>query len=453
MSSASKQNKKSIGKEFLCKVRYQNPLPVVPFPPKLLPIPPTYVDANGGSYSQARLAHYVEYRHTTLEEATPYPMHIDADLGMPIDPCMLGTFDEDYRPGALQPQELDPRDEFLLNLPTTTEPAAPAPNTSSTSTSGGPAARPVVRVQEKRKFDHSLEGQLQAIEDTFACYAKYADLEDGQARLLRDMKHPTNSKLTAVEAIPVFPDEHTWVNNYTAFTLDTCPEPQYTSMKNCPDMDAAKRQKLGDEARQSIVFRLRDRTNNFGQSERWVESFLPEDSEMATKIHERLTDGRQAGEQDSGVEYRFEKARDYDLPGLSEAHRQDMYMFTINNGEAVYVPIKSRAMLKRRQVPLNVQLEEERDDPLYVTHMGLQLREMKEEEIQDQQEAMNKLRKKIKEEIVHNTGRTEETDENVDIGDDMFDDSQDIDSAHEDSRRRHRRSASFSSSSSRVDDF
>ncbi|KAJ1936646.1 hypothetical protein FBU59_004987, partial [Linderina macrospora] len=443
----------SIGKEFLCKVRYQNPLPVVPFPPKLLPIPPTYVDPNSGSYSQARLAHYVKYRHTTLEEATSYPMHIDADLGMPIDPCMLGTFDEDYKPGAQRPQKLDAEDEFLLHLPTSTETPAAVPNAASTNAPNGPPAKPAVRVQEKRKFDHSREGQLQAIEDTFACYAKYADLEDGQEKLLRDIKHPTNPKLTAVEAIPVFPDEHTWANTYTAFTLDTCPEPQHASKKRRPSLDAVERQRLGDEARKSIVFRPRERVNNFGEKEQWVESFLPEDSEMAVKIHERLIAGRQADEQDAGVEYRFEKARDYDLPIRPESHRQDMYMITIDDGKAVYVPIKSRAMLKRRQIPLTIQLEEERDDPAYVTHMELQLREMEEEELHGQQEAMNKLRKRIREEVVRNQGRSEDTDENVDIGDDLFDDSQDVDSTRADAHRRHRRSASLSSSSSREDNF
>ncbi|KAJ2814282.1 hypothetical protein FBU31_007348, partial [Coemansia sp. 'formosensis'] len=217
----------SVGKEFLCKVRYQNPLPEVPFPPKLLPIPPTYVDPNAGSYSQARLHHYVEYRHTTLEEATPYQMFVDADYGMPIDPCLLGAFDEERGAVGPMPQVLDEKDNFLLNLPTANTasngvsgvngsgPQTPASSTPpitsgvpETIAATGLGQHPGVRkagMQRissslKRKFDHSLQGQLRAIDESFEYYAKYSDRADGEQDLLRDLRHPTNSNLQAVEA-------------------------------------------------------------------------------------------------------------------------------------------------------------------------------------------------------------------------------------------------------------
>ncbi|KAJ1963186.1 hypothetical protein GGI12_002201 [Dipsacomyces acuminosporus] len=462
MSLSLSDSYRTLGKEFLCKVRYQNPLPVVPFPPKLLPIPPTYVDPNAGSYSQARLQHYVEYKHTTLEEATPYPMHVDADLGMPIDPCTLGAFDEDKGAARPKPHKLDEKDEFLLSLPSSTNPAAaksevatPAngsgANTPSLqpSTTGafapqqGPRQHPSVgraSSSRKRKFDHSKEGQLQAIEESFEFFAKYDERQDGSEELLRDLRHPTNSKLKAVEAIPLLPDEKTWPNMYTVFSLDACPEPEYVAQKN-GTTGAAEVEELGDEARESLVLRPRVRKNNLGEDEQWIECFLPEDEDTAKRIRTRLRNTAQpVNDDDEGVEYRFEKSREYDMPIRPDPHRQDLYMITLNAGAdtqlvATYVPVKARVMLKRRRIPLAVRQQEEIDDPLRVTSLALQLREFSEDEIQERSEASNLLHEVIKEEIVRgSTARNDETDENIDIGDDLF-----ASDADDRSRRRNRR--------------
>ncbi|KAJ2629563.1 hypothetical protein GGF44_004244, partial [Coemansia sp. RSA 1694] len=171
-------------------------------------------------------------------------MFVDADYGMPIDPCLLGAFDEERGAAGPRPQELDERDMFLLNLPTAgkaiagtvgvngsgasgaqtpTSEALPlngeAPETATTGL--GPQSsikkaglqRPAST--PKRTFDHSLEGQLQAIDESFKYYAKYGDHADGEQELLRDLRHATNSSLRAVEAIPIFPDEDLWANNYS----------------------------------------------------------------------------------------------------------------------------------------------------------------------------------------------------------------------------------------------
>ncbi|KAI7827370.1 Paf1-domain-containing protein [Kickxella alabastrina] len=382
-------NKKQVGKEFICKVRYHNPLPEVPFPPKLLPIPPTYVDPNAGSYSQARLHHYVEYRHTTLEEATPYPMYIPAAQGA-------------AKPAATA--------------------AASVPGLSRTASGA-----------TKRTFDHSVEGQLRAIEESFQYFAKYDDQPDGQEALLRNLRHPTNPNVHAVEALPLYPDSSLWPNLYTVFTLDTCPEPEF--MQDFSRMSAEERQQLGDLARESLLFRPRMRQNHLGEDEQWIESFLPED------------------------ERPFEKSREYDMPVRPTALRQELYMLTFDREgdepQARYVPIKARVMLKRRRVPLAVRQMEEQEDPLRITSLDLQLRDFSEDEIQERAVAMNKLHEVIREEIVHTSGvaRNEDTDENVDIGGDHVFDSDDDNnrrSARNSRGRRnhHARAHSYSSASS-----
>ncbi|KAJ1667943.1 hypothetical protein IW140_003476 [Coemansia sp. RSA 1813] len=471
---------RNVGKEFLCKVRYKNPLPEVPFPPKLLPIPPTYVDPNAGSYSQSRLHHYVQYRHTTLEEATPYPIIVDADYGMPIDPCLLGAFDEDRGASLLAGAEIDERDRFLLNLPSTsngaTAEAGVAAAAAESNVQSDGVATPVSQhsghgVKQpgvsrtaggaKRMFDHSIEGQLRTIEESFACFSKYDNNPDGgEQELLRSLRHPTDSKLRAVESYPLFPDEDLWSNIYTAFLMDTCADPEFLVEKR-EKINADEYKRAADLARDSLVFRPRVRQNHLGEDEQWIECFLPEDEATAHRARSRMLSNapfNKASDQD--VEYRFEKAREYDMPIRPDAAtRQDLYMITIdtaNDGSsgsrpvAKYVPIKSKVLLKHRQPMLSRMHEQgELDDPLRITSLDLQLRDFSEEETQERAAARNKLHEIIKEEIVHTSGDSPRNgdgdDENIDVGGGLFDDDYE-DSGANRNAKRHRRTPSYSPS-------
>ncbi|KAJ2852457.1 hypothetical protein IWW36_000344 [Coemansia brasiliensis] len=379
-SSSSRGPKKSVGKEFLCKVRYQNPLPSVPLPPKLLPIPPTYVDPSVGSYSQARLQHYVQYRHSTLEEATPYPLMVDADYGMPIDPCLLGAFDDDR--AAIAPQQLDPEDEFLLHLPTTdardslAEQSTDA-NTPNARAKGGSARTPGLKRTSsgaKRVFDHSLQGQLQTIDSSF----KYFDKFSSEQELLQSLKHPTNSQLQAVESIPLFPDEALWPSNYALFSLDVCPEPDFIRTKKS-QMDADEYRQLGEKARESLLFLSQAGTNNLGEDETWCEVFLPESNETAVRASEQLKQGSVL----DGSEHRLKMTCEYDAQ--NDPIKQKHLMITIGEGDdgskvAKYAQFKGKILLKRSKVPRSSRNYNTVDEYKELTNIGLQLRELTEAE-------------------------------------------------------------------------
>ncbi|KAJ1726190.1 hypothetical protein LPJ61_005360, partial [Coemansia biformis] len=233
--------------------------------------------------------------------------------------------------------------------------------------------------------------------------------------------HPTNSKLHAVEAVPLFPDTEIWPNMYTVFSLDVCPEPEYVGEMK-PEPEAGERRRLGDAARESLVFRPRVRQNNIGEDEQWIETFLPEDADTAAHLCSRLADATPASEGDADVEYRLEKSREYDMPVRPATHRQDLYMLMVDTerGEgagavARYVPIKSRVLLKRRQAPLPGRQHEMADDPLRITSLDLQLREFSEEELQERAAAKDRLHDVVREEIVRvSAAHDDEGDEHVD---------------------------------------
>ncbi|KAJ2725993.1 hypothetical protein GGI07_000921 [Coemansia sp. Benny D115] len=465
-TSSSSKNKKSVGKEFLCKVQYQNPLPELPFPPKLLPIPPTNVDAKAGSSIQARRQYYFEYRHTTLEEATPYPLYVDADYGMPIDPCLLGLFDDQPAQPATA---LDKEDEFLLSLPSAMEVLAVEEASGSQGVAGSGTQTPVSAgsksagkakgpgaTTNKRSFDHSVEGQLRAIEESFSFFSRFDAQPDGEQALLRSLRHPTNAKLHAVESIPLFPDDSIWANEYNIFSVDSCPDPEYARASGTQDASSGNElRELAKLAKDSMVFRSRVSVDHLNEQKEWFEGFLPEDADTARRVYERIQNGGALGPADDGVEYRFDNVCEYDVPPPAATSTQDYYMITFTEGpsrRAQYVPIKKRLMLKRRRVPATLRQEEALEDENHVTCLDLQLREFSEEEIQARSVAMNKLHEVIKEEIVHASpsARNGYSDEKVNVGGDPLFDSDDEDDHGMDrhgSRRRHRRTPSYSSSS------
>ncbi|RUS23099.1 Paf1-domain-containing protein [Endogone sp. FLAS-F59071] len=91
---------RKLGAEFLCRVRYRNNLPPLPFAPKLIATPPL-------------TARFVKYESTSLIEKTPYALAVDQDLGMPIDVATvqylerleLGGGQDDQAVQAISPED------------------------------------------------------------------------------------------------------------------------------------------------------------------------------------------------------------------------------------------------------------------------------------------------------------------------------------------------------------
>ncbi|KAJ1679157.1 hypothetical protein EV182_002616, partial [Spiromyces aspiralis] len=229
---------RKIGSEFICRVRYYNPLPPVPFPPKLLPVPPTYADFDAGNIKQARTRRYYEYRHTTLDEVIPLPYYADSELGIPIDPCMLGVFDEVQEKPELH--RLDPEDEFLLAKPGAPAGAKKAPQALSgkalralaisTPKMPKPAASRPDTTKPSRAVpeDFPVETQIEAVTQTFEYFSKIEDGgEQAKDEFLAGLRHPMDSSLKAVDMYPLVPNFEQWQYTYSTLIYDELPIPQY----------------------------------------------------------------------------------------------------------------------------------------------------------------------------------------------------------------------------------
>ncbi|WVQ74973.1 hypothetical protein IAR50_004581 [Cryptococcus sp. DSM 104548] len=191
--------------DLLVRVRYQNPLPQPPFPPKLLNVPTTV----------ARLGHpsYLEQ----LSASTPLPMLVDSEMGMHID---LNHYD------ALNPIPDPERVHNPIDL-TLLAPFNP-PSTSSRELKSAPSAtdvswmrnssyitrrnnarrkETVTEAREEEVVDASEAAQLLTIEKSFL---------DVTTQDAKDVKHPDPKKknLTVVDSYDILPDDDAWSNNY-----------------------------------------------------------------------------------------------------------------------------------------------------------------------------------------------------------------------------------------------
>ncbi|WVR00044.1 hypothetical protein IAU59_007186 [Kwoniella sp. CBS 9459] len=197
--------------DLLVRVRYLNPVPNPPFPPKLLNIS---TDIN-------RLGEPSYLDH--LAASTPLPMLVDAEMGMPLN---LNEFEGiwDGRDQALNPtpdlaRVHHPIDVALLapfkpptelngdqKPPTTTE-VSWMRNNNYLTRKNNARRKDAAETKAEAVIDASEAAQIMAIEKTFF------ELQEQDPKAI---KHPNKRKkhLTVVESYDILPDIDSWPNSY-----------------------------------------------------------------------------------------------------------------------------------------------------------------------------------------------------------------------------------------------
>ncbi|KAG8944842.1 hypothetical protein FRC04_001375 [Tulasnella sp. 424] len=202
--------------DLLVRVRYVNPLPPPPYPPKLLNIPTDPKRFARAEFTQS------------MSNETPLPMVVDAEMGMPLD---LSQFDSLWDGSSTtadplnveNPPPIDPRDLFMLEGAS----GGPAPGSSnginvswlrkteylSRIDSGSFRHTPSTHDMKPAMdvpVDTSIPAQILSIERTFPP-------ADQETIDLTKLKHPTKPDVTAVETYEFLPDSDLWANMYDVF--------------------------------------------------------------------------------------------------------------------------------------------------------------------------------------------------------------------------------------------
>ncbi|XP_045426843.1 RNA polymerase II-associated factor 1 homolog isoform X4 [Pipistrellus kuhlii] len=318
-----------VGSGVVCRVKYCNSLPDIPFDPKFITYP----------FDQNR---FVQYKATSLEKQHKHDLLTEPDLGVTIDLINPDTYRID--PNVL----LDPADEKLLEeeiqAPTSSkrsqQHAKVVPwmrKTEYISTEfnryGVSNEKPEVKigVSVKQQFTEEeiykdRDSQITAIEKTF---------EDAQKSI---SQHYSKPRVTPVEVMPVFPDFKMWINPCAQVIFDSDPAPKDTSGAAALEMMS-----------QAMIRGMMDEEGN-----QFVAYFLP----VEETLKKRKRDQEEEMDYAPDDVYDYKIAREYNWNVKNKASKgyEENYFFIFREGDGVYYnELETRVRLSKRRAKAGVQ--------------------------------------------------------------------------------------------------
>ncbi|XP_029026452.1 RNA polymerase II-associated factor 1 homolog [Betta splendens] len=313
----------------VCRVKYCNSLPDIPFDPKFITYP----------FDQHR---FVQYKATSLEKQHKHELLTEPDLGVTIDLINPDTYRID--PSIL----LDPADEKLL------EEDIQAPSSSKRSQQHAkvvPWMRKTeyistefnrygvsnekvevkIGVSVKQQFTEEdiykdRDSQISAIEKTF---------EDAQKSI---SQHYSKPRVAPVEILPVFPDFKMWINPCAQVIFDSDPAPKDISGPAGVEMMS-----------QAMIRGMMDEEGN-----QFVAYFLPNE-ETLRKRKRDVDEGLDYMPEDL---YDYKIAREYNWNVKNKASKgyEENYFFIFRDGDGVYYnELETRVRLSKRRAKAGAQ--------------------------------------------------------------------------------------------------
>ncbi|XP_055008211.1 RNA polymerase II-associated factor 1 homolog isoform X2 [Boleophthalmus pectinirostris] len=313
----------------VCRVKYCNSLPDIPFDPKFITYP----------FDQHR---FVQYKATSLEKQHKHELLTEPDLGVTIDLINPDTYRID--PSIL----LDPADEKLL------EEDIQAPSSSKRSQQHAkvvPWMRKTeyistefnrygvsnekvevkIGVSVKQQFTEEeiykdRDSQISAIEKTF---------EDAQKNIAQ---HYSKPRVTPVEVLPVFPDFKMWINPCAQVIFDSDPAPKDISGPAGVEMMS-----------QAMIRGMMDEEGN-----QFVAYFLPNEE----TLRKRKRDCEEGVDYMPEDLYDYKIAREYNWNVKNKASKgyEENYFFIFRDGDGVYYnELETRVRLSKRRAKAGAQ--------------------------------------------------------------------------------------------------
>ncbi|KAL2096704.1 hypothetical protein ACEWY4_008852 [Coilia grayii] len=313
----------------VCRVKYCNSLPDIPFDPKFITYP----------FDQHR---FVQYKATSLEKQHKHDLLTEPDLGVTIDLINPDTYRID--PNIL----LDPADEKLLEediqAPTSSkrsqQHAKVVPwmrKTEYISTEfnrygvSNEKVEVKIGVSVKQQFTEEeiykdRDSQIAAIEKTF---------EDAQKTVTQ---HYSKPRVTPVEVLPVFPDFKMWINPCAQVIFDSDPAPKDMSGPAGVEMMS-----------QAMIRGMMDEEGN-----QFVAYFLPNEDTMRKRKRDFEEDIDFMPEE----LYEYKIAREYNWNVKNKASKgyEENYFFIFRDGDGVYYnELETRVRLSKRRAKAGAQ--------------------------------------------------------------------------------------------------
>jgi len=363
--------------DLICRVKYSNTLPDIPFDPKFLAYP----------FDTQR---FIAYNPTGLERNYKYELLTEHDLGVTID-----LINPDVYTNQDQLQ-LDPLDEKLLeeDTPGVTNTKRSAQHgialswmrrpdyISTEQTRYQPTTIEKVEadigytIRKKMNVDElymDRDSQIEAIERTFS---------DAQRNITQ---HYSKPHVHPVEILPIMPDYDMWKYPCAQVIFDSDPAPAGVP-------PAQQNEQMG----QAMIRGVMDESG-----EQFVAYFLPTDETMAKRA-EDMTEGVEYKED---MEYEYKMAREYNWNVKSKASKgyEENFFFLFRGDGVYYNELETRVRLSKRRMKVGQQIS---NSKLVVKHRSLNKQEMK----------MQRYRERNLEPLQEEEEMSEEEEEEEDLG-------------------------------------
>ncbi|XP_003689974.1 RNA polymerase II-associated factor 1 homolog isoform X1 [Apis florea] len=342
--------------ELICRVKYCNTLPDIPFDPKFITYP----------FESTR---FIQYNPTSLERNYKYEVLTEHDLGVEIDLINKDTYAGDVN------SQLDPADEKLLEEDVLTPQDSKRSRHHARSVSWLRRTEYISTEQTRfqpqtvdkveAKVGYSIkknlkeetlymdrESQIKAIEKTF---------EDNKKPIER---HYSKPNVVPVEILPVFPDFKLWKYPCAQVIFDSDPAPTGRSVPaQIEEMSQAMIRGVMDES-----------------GEQFVAYFLP----LEETLEKRRRDFTAGIDYADDEEYEYKMAREYNWNVKSKASKgyEENYFLVIRQDGVYYNELETRVRLSKRRQKVGQQPNNTR---LIVRHRPLNANEFKMQRYREKQ--------------------------------------------------------------------
>uniref|UniRef100_A0A0K2T7M0 RNA polymerase II-associated factor 1 homolog n=1 Tax=Lepeophtheirus salmonis TaxID=72036 RepID=A0A0K2T7M0_LEPSM len=319
--------------EMVCRVKYSNTLPDIPFDPKFISYP----------FESSR---FINYNPTSLERNYKYELLTEQDLGVRVDLILPDAFEI---PCGAQNEELHPKDEKLLE----DEMGHLAQGSSDLKRSARHAQvlswmrRPDYISTEQTRYQPTT---IDKVESKIGFVVRknlgnetalYMDRE-AQVRAIEKTFSDTEKEITThysnkpdikpVEVIPVLPDDQMWKYPCAQVIFDSDPSPPgFPTHAQVEMMSQAMIRGVMDES-----------------GEQFVAYFLPAKDTMEKRHADFEADRDYADEE----EYEYKMAREYNWNVKSKANKgyEENFFFVVRNDGIYYNELETRVRLSKRRL-------------------------------------------------------------------------------------------------------
>lgn len=342
--------------ELVCRVKYCNTLPDIPFDPKFITYP----------FDSTR---FIQYNPTSLERNYKYEVLTEHDLGVTIDLINKDTYSSEI--GA----QLDPADEKLLEEDVLT------PQDSKRSRHHARSVSWLRRTEyistEQTRFQPQTMDKVEAkvgysIKKNFKDETLYMD-RDSQIKAIEKTfddskknieKHYSKPNVVPVEILPVYPDFKIWKYPCAQVIFDSDPAPTGRSVPaQIEEMSQAMIRGVMDES-----------------GEQFVAYFLPTEE----TLDKRRRDFATGVDYEDEEEYEYKMAREYNWNVKSKASKgyEENYFLVMRQDGIYYNELETRVRLSKRRQKVGQQPNNTR---LVVKHRPLNATEFRMQRYREKQ--------------------------------------------------------------------